>query len=834
MKEEKKVLYISPTHNIIKKTLDKVCADEAAHILPNCFCFKWQKLVKQDSFLKQLPLPLSDCEKCRSLYSCPVTEVMAGDAKVTAMTYRKLEALMLSHSDIARQILERLDDVDLVILDEAHTISLPSVVRVEAFKQVVIPFEFKTLNKILDKWREQNEEYENEIEGIKKEGNQGHWIKHLSRRVYNEDNLNFQILSTAWNELVELARKRKEINLPDSDIIALRDIIGLMSGSFIAITYLKEHDREEGTVHLAGNYWITIRALMEFLAQRVKHATHLFVSGTLVEPYPEFFAGLSGKDVANVTFPDIRNTNSKMLIYPDTWRLSSQNFHKNLDRIMSRICELSEKHADKEVYIIAPSARKAEILKEKLKDGAGERKLSVDYYRSDQTIGVENLSRVCIAIGLAEVPSNTYDHMARGEEEEDRWVDSQQLRAQAVQAATWQAWSRVKDPEGKEESIIYCMGTRAELIRDVVTWGPGRRLGLVKSRHYKLPGGKEGKRLLFKAVVDELIEPPRLYTERRTSSRLDRHSVGEYIDRVGQFDFNEIYSQFMGKMPCKAIKEDIDRISNHRDSLCDLNSIYHKKVDNLPIFNNRQIVQKNALFAHPSDDVEEWINCILLFSLFATRADYIATQNSPSDNKGGYGYRKSKLEQRFYQPALFFPHLRGRLTLGFYQIYNDDQVKWICFDIDDHKGERNQDDVRAEVRGLLAVLEKYNIPYMLEASGSPSSYHVWIFTEPTKTLNAYRFSRQIKAEAEIECEVFPKQKERTARNQFGNLVKIPLGVNRKNGARSRFLDPITFEPYAAEVPIPGFIRLREVPDADNKAREKTKRNARCPDKRTQV
>ena len=68
----------------------------------------------------------------------------------------------------------------------------------------------------------------------------------------------------------------------------------------------------------------------------------------------------SGKPVKNVVFPDLRNTNAKISVYPDKWRLSARNFARNLDRIMDRIAEIFK--AEKEIYILAPNLRKAGVI----------------------------------------------------------------------------------------------------------------------------------------------------------------------------------------------------------------------------------------------------------------------------------------------------------------------------------------------------------------------------------------------------------------------------------------------------------------------------------------
>lgn len=79
------------------------------------------------------------------------------------------------------------------------------------------------------------------------------------------------------------------------------------------------------------------------------------------------------------------------------------------------------------------------------------------------------------------------------------------------------------------------------------------------------------------------------------------------------------------------------------------------------------------------------------------------------------------------------------------------------------------------------------MPYLIEASGSIDSYHVWIFLEECKSWTAYNFSRKLAKEANVKCEIFPKQKKLSG-GKYGNMVKLPFGVNRKNGNRSKLLN----------------------------------------------
>lgn len=170
-------------------------------------------------------------------------------------------------------------------------------------------------------------------------------------------------------------------------------------------------------------------------------------------------------------------------------------------------------------------------------------------------------------------------------------------------------------------------------------------------------------------------------------------------------------------------------------------------------------------------------------------------------------------------------HVQGSDTYGSYQLGLDDTVIWSCLDIDSHEGGRPITDeiieqTQADVKKVLAVLRRYNVPFLLEASGSPGSYHVWIFHPRTKTYNAYRFIRQVAAEAGIKnYEPFPKQRKMGKDGKYGNLVKIPVCINLKCDGRSIFLDPETFEPIEGVIEHPGRVRLLEVPEPGKKGKD---------------
>ena len=801
IKAKKRILVISPTNKILSETVMKASGGQAISVPANSFCPVLEEQIRQDRFLAKIPLPLPDCQECPSMGKCPVTEILEADnPSVISMTYAKLNAVMLSKSKIAGQIKHKLSQVDEVLLDEAHVISLSTAARVQTFYCVPIPEGYPILTEISQNWIDLCNDKLELLNTLKAEGDAGHVGKHLSKLISIAEPLGFKRMSAAWTELLSLAQKRADLDVRDDEILALRDIISIMGGYWASVSYIREKDGTEGRVYISGNVGAFYRCLQEFLSKYVSNADHIYSSATLMEPHPEFFEGLSGKCLQDVVFPDLRNTNSKMSIYPDKWRLSSYNFVKNLDRIVDRIVEICKENKD--VYILAPNLRRAAVIQRRLHEVLGHTAPKVDFYRSDMTMGVARDDRTCIAVGLAEIPSNACDHLAMGKDSEARWLHSQALRVQSVQAASWQAWSRVKDPKGETESKVYCIGLRADQVSDVVTWGSGRRVELLEIRESKLPNGTVARTPKFKVKVDNPIEPPKVFIEKRTSSHKERHSVDEYI--AGSENSKGIIALKEGKADIENILNRATQCHTCRESAQNDYTIDNRQKGHLPY--------SYVKLCH--GDVEQI--ALFLGVYFVHRSDCYARQFWNRQSKKWEYYKVEDSIDDFTLEALK-RHINAekmpqgdRFCMGVYQVGLDDTVSWVCYDLDNH--DNSNPDVEKDVKLLLAVLDKYSIPYLLEASGSADSYHVWVFLVPTRTYNAFKFSRQIAAEAGIKCEIWPKQQSvKSARGQFGNPVKLPLCYHNKTGRRSQFLDPQTFEPLK-DVFLPGLVRLFEIPD----------------------
>ena len=116
---------------------------------------------------------------------------------------------------------------------------------------------------------------------------------------------------------------------------------------------------------------------------------------------------------------------------------------------------------------------------------------------------------------------------------------------------------------------------------------------------------------------------------------------------------------------------------------------------------------------------------------FVCRDDYYAIQYYNS-RRSKWEFRKENLP---LNEDIIRQHILGVETIAAYNISPNDEVIWCCLDIDSHRGEMGTEDLS---RKVIGVLRNYGIPFLLEASGSPNSYHIWVSGNKTKTYNAYR------------------------------------------------------------------------------------------------
>ena len=148
-----KTLVVAPTRNILTKTVRETVekwGGVPCDIPGHGMCKYIQELTEDDPLLKELPIPIKDrCADCEEYETCPITEIERVEHFTTVtITYSKLESVMLSSSETAEFIKEQLADVDLIILDEAHLLSFPSLPQVDFGKIITIPEKYGSLRNV--------------------------------------------------------------------------------------------------------------------------------------------------------------------------------------------------------------------------------------------------------------------------------------------------------------------------------------------------------------------------------------------------------------------------------------------------------------------------------------------------------------------------------------------------------------------------------------------------------------------------------------------------------------------------------------------------------------
>ena len=595
-RQNKKLCIIEPTNKIIGQTLP--ASQTAVDIKANSFCKYNRELQEQFPVLKNVPLPLpKKCGECIEKDSCPVYKpILTENPDRVSMTYKKLEALWLSKGGTAKEMLKKAYSMDVLFLDEAHTIDQSTKASLSAYQRFNIPPEYEILTRFYNKWQDLIADNIDAIIEVSGEGRDNASGKHLARKiernkktqeykdaasvVIREPKVTWKKTVGAINELVEMATKG---GIADETILGLRNMIEILGSDDVYVNYMTTNAGRSGNVLISAGASLTQQVIRDFIAkfQRKGNKTVTITSGTSVEPeLPGGFRSIVGTKLVYVLFPDFLGATKKMTLIPSKWTLSKWNFEKKLPRIIGEIKGIVE-YENKPVYIVAMNGDKASVIRKKLaQDKVFWQKfgntITVDYYRSDATMGVKREDRICIAVGFAETPANSCDVGAKGTTEEDRWLHSRAKRLQSVDAATWQAICRVKDPEGMEESRVYCLGCRLKQVRRVALWGIGRISIPGKIEHRIGRNGKAWRHVEFDVTVEQPLPLPKVRTEDAymTSAHSYQRHVDDYIQWIGRskqvldYDKIRIYDLTQGinvsnNINCK--NQPISSISTYRD-----------------------------------------------------------------------------------------------------------------------------------------------------------------------------------------------------------------------------------------------------------------------------
>ena len=808
-----KLLLIAPTNKIFETVM---AAYPSALTIPGHKYCKWV-LDHIDELVLEIGVPLPDvCPRvgaCDYNPDCEMHRAWYESAWVRAMTYHKLLTLVFVYSpgrtsEIAL-LREMLKDVGIVMFDESHIISLensPSADLNYTIKS--IPIDFINLRKIYSDYLELCHKLYNDQMIKELDETRDHYKSEafLSFPYENAAAISTEVLTYAYAELRRLAKARTALHFSDDDIRFLKDVLSVMTCRNITINLVTSSTGD--TYSIKGkpteNSPTIKNAIRLFLKDICPNAKVFFVSGSQFEKYPGMFLEIAGRKLANVCVPDIKQNNSKMTIVPDTWTYSSvviagKDLSGTQDkRIKDQILDIMAKEPGQPIYIICFNRKLQEkIIRMKLELPEGS---IIDYYRSSASIGVECAARIGIAIGIANNPINTFDFAT------ENVAESRSLRYQSVHSATWQAWSRIKDPEGIVPSKLYCIGIRSDDVDAIIRQGSGRQV------FYN--GKGDNKQIISPSItLSQELPKPKVLMEPKSKVALkpNNMSAKDFIDCVVSFDDRMKDELVNLRLPGKNVR-------------FPLYSIIGEKVRKLRI---------SGFKLYNPNESPDWIenNSILFYTNIISRIDKCGLQHKYQRPGKNWGYKTGLPPVPFEE--LLVQHFNAIETVALPPFDLNDICYWCAADFDDHEGLTPQTD---NVMKFTQYLRTMGVPYFVLLSGSNLGYHVWILLDPCKTFTAHKFIRQLLHDTgfdnRTDIEAYPKQK--VANNSkgakgYGNHLKLPNAYNWKAGRRSMLVDPITLEPVPY-ITIPGVLRLHEINEVPVNHRKAKKTFSQIPAK----
>lgn len=503
------VVLISPTIQIATKTLEE--SMEFTKTNPNIYnipgnhvCMKIHEMIDEFPDLEMLPIiPLPEkCNKCSYNNICQLTKfINAENPSVVGLTHAKIQALIYSKSNMNQDILEKLIGVgNLFIIDEAHNLESLNAETIQIYPHIntnkylslfldsyknvdlelvdentKIGLRYNTIIKFVNLFNKILKHNNSEIHQLMTQGELSNrnlmmtQIKYIGDKIKMEK-IPFDQTRKAIAELIHLMKYRKNYYLEVSDIVELSNIVMVLSGGNLVMHYMKVNKGNCIYLSSPGMLRNAFKELTKLIFEN-KNKGVVITSATFGDfDYESIFG-----DIFKTKMLDRNFMNCKMTIVPDTIRLSTENYWRNNNNnrgkdykqyIINNIIEYNKKYPG--IKILCMTKKVSVQINRWFKELGI--LIRVDYYRSSDTIGVSCKDRQLVVVGEPVSPINSNDGISESYEE------SQKIRIGNNHAAFAQAIARVKDPNGKDNSLVICLGIKETEIRQMMTWGIDREL----------------------------------------------------------------------------------------------------------------------------------------------------------------------------------------------------------------------------------------------------------------------------------------------------------------------------------------------------------------------
>jgi hypothetical protein len=198
-----------------------------------------------------------------------------------------------------------------------------------------------------------------------------------------------------------------------------------------------------------------------------------------------------GLDFERFIIGDPRNTCDKQLVIADTKtrnvkdllmkppkRIKNQEYNDDMLNLISFINEVCQSHGTENVLVVIPNKVVFFILMDLKRKKLIPPKVSVTYYRSEETIGVEKSERVMISICPPTPPRYSSLWLANYYQEQGLFVDDEdvgsvrelslRLERMNEHQTFYQTIGRVKDPSSQVFSVVYCWGISYKKVIEII------------------------------------------------------------------------------------------------------------------------------------------------------------------------------------------------------------------------------------------------------------------------------------------------------------------------------------------------------------------------------
>jgi len=652
-------------------------------------------------------------------------------------------------------------------------------------------------------------------------------------------------------ELVRLMKTREEYGLSVRDVVFLQEAHWIMISQWVSIAAKWENGHIVVKIHALDNVIQTF--LPPFLNkvsyeahERSRKCRIVMTTATFVDHDFKQYVW-KGSEIAEYWWDDPRNNNRRHLVLCDSSRYQAWGERaRSIQEYVNFIQKVASAYGNENVMVVAISKRLVQELREYLSDD-----IVVEHYRSSWSQGTGTERRILVAVGAGYTPSNTYDPIAENLEDSKR-MRLESMRAATANAwgrgkdsegmeASIVFTLGVTEAECRE---IFTWGTGRKL--EGVKWAPRVARELAKPSIKKC----ETWAVMLERAKHHLGPN---YEERLGDIREERRRlIAEYFKQCQRsllLQENEKYSDLATSLEenleCKGKKELMlcnTRISGKSAPLC---ADFYMCVDAIGNFhkicNSPELAPFNTKYTFDSMTANSEHFSSNMKSVFVSDTTYF---------KNIYSLLKERFISRWDGKTIM--HRDGEGGVGIRAVYTPDEGKakrnikarlcahihlsqciiipaldrfgcgiWGCYDIDAHVkvGERptDPDAYNAKVAKLGAkapklmdgtidiikkryiaeekcerlcdTLDKFSMPYLLERSGSPSSFHIWLFFERTGAKLLRAFMESIAREAEVEgIEINPKQVHHSANSKcFGNGVRIPFSIHPGHKGVSKVL-----------------------------------------------